>query len=148
MSSLAGRFKPFIWRWWWLALQRISCSFQLIFPRSLSGLDKEVLKVTYGLSTMTGNDFLSTGKWTWPMRRGLWVMFTWGNKSFPVHIFLLPPVRREFTFSSHLLQVYHPLLTSPTEVNERETFSLWLQPFQPGSSFWRESLPVPGVDGL
>lgn len=32
------------------------------FSGSLSGLDKEVLKVTYGLSTMTGNDFLSTGK--------------------------------------------------------------------------------------
>lgn len=32
------------------------------FSWSLSGLDKEILQVTYGAGTMTGNDFLSTGK--------------------------------------------------------------------------------------
>lgn len=98
--------------------QRILCSFQLIFSWSLSGLNKEVLKVTYDVRTMTGNDFLSTSKWIWPTRIIHWVMFTCRNKSFPGCIFILCLVRREFTFSSHFLQVCHPLLArSKWEIN-------------------------------
>lgn len=82
------------------------------FSWSLSSFLKEVMKVTYGMRTMIGNDLLSTGKWIRPMRKVLCVMFTWGNKSFPVPIFLLRPVRTEFTFSSHFPQVCHPLLPS------------------------------------
>ena len=113
ISSLDRRFTPFIWRWQLPGLGgERSCILSSTFSWSLSALDKEVLRVTYVVRTMTGNGFLSPGKWIWPIRKILWVMFTWGNKSFPGHIFLLHPVRREFTFSFHFPQVCRLLLTS------------------------------------
>lgn len=41
----------------------------------------------------------------------LWALFTRGDQSLSVHIFLLCSVKRELTFSSHFLEVCHLLLT-------------------------------------
>jgi len=141
ISSLARRFTPFIWRWQLPGLGgERSCILSSTFSWSLSALDKEVLRVTYVVRTMTGNGFLSPGKWIWPIRKILWVMFTWGNKSFPGHIFLVflkVSLFLNFLSFFFFFATLHGMwdLSSPTR-NQTQT-PCKLHPDDVNPNFWR-----------